>query len=157
MLERLFGSASRSKIIKFFSLHVSEEFYMRELARLLDIKLNALSRELENLEELGFLRSSIEQNKKYYETNPDFPMRQELVSIISKTAVLLEGAIVPELRKVRGIQQVLLTGLFVGEETETDVLIIGSVDRVKIQRIISGLSRSFFQEIHFTIFTPQEF
>lgn len=157
MLERLFGSASRSKIIKFFCTHPQDKYYMRELARKLDIKLNALSRELENLVELGFLIPETLNGKKYYSVDQGFPLLNELQSMIVKSIVLLEKAIVRDLRSIRGIQVLMLTGIFNNQNTDTDVLIVGSVDKSKVKRLILALSKSFYQDIRFTILTTTEY
>ena len=66
MLEQLFGSTARTQILKFFCLHGQEKIFMRELARRLDLQLNSVRRELDNLEDFGFLKSAEENGKKYY-------------------------------------------------------------------------------------------
>lgn len=157
MLEHLFGSTSRSKIIKFFCTHPEARGYVRELARSLDIALNALSRELENLERIGFLKSALDQGKKYYSVDQHFPLLDELKSLIFKSIVLLEQAIVRDVQAMRGVQVFVLTGIFVNEDTGTDILLVGSIDRQKVQKLIASLSRSFYQDIRFTLFTPTEY
>lgn len=157
MLEDLFGSASRVKIIKFFCTHEGEKLYVRELARRLDIKLNALSRELDNLHEIGLLNSTLENGKKYFAVDNSFPLLHELRAIIIKSIVLLERKLVRELRELTGLRLLVLTGIFVNQETETDVLLVGRVDRGRVQKLIKSLSESFHQEIRFTILSPQEY
>ncbi len=59
MLEKLFGSNARVKILKLFLLHPAEKFYIRQLARNLKLQLNSVRRELENLENFGILTSDM--------------------------------------------------------------------------------------------------
>ena len=157
MLERLFGSDSRAKIIKFFCTHEYERCYMRELSRSLDIKLNALSRELANLEDMGFLAGSIEDNKKFYSIDRTFPLLPELKSLIVKSIVLLEKAVVRDINSMGGIQVFVLTGIFVNQETGTDILLVGSFNRARAQKLINNLSRSFYQNLRFTLLSPAEY
>ena len=157
MLEQLFGSGSRAKIIKFFCTHDTEKLYMRELSRSLDIKLNALSRELDNLERLGFLASSLDNHKKYYRVDPSFPLLGELKSMIIKSIILMEKAVVKDLTSLKGITVFVLTGIFVNQDTGTDILLVGSINRTRVQRLVDSLSRSFYQNMRFTIFTPAEY
>lgn len=157
MLENLFGSSSRAKIIKFFCTHPSARGYVRELSRSLDIALNGVSRELDNLERMGFVKSSFDQGKKYYSINPLFPLLPELKSLIVKSVVLLEQAIVRDVQAMRGVQVFILTGIFVNDDTGTDILLVGSLDRQKVQKLIGSLSRAFYQDIRFTLFTPAEY
>lgn len=59
MLDKLFGSNARVKLLKLFLLHPETKYYIRQLARELKLQINSVRRELENLEELGLLVSSI--------------------------------------------------------------------------------------------------
>lgn len=61
MLEKLFGSRARVKILKLFLLHPLEKYYIRQLARDLKLQLNSVRRELENLENFGILTSDIKE------------------------------------------------------------------------------------------------
>lgn len=56
MLDKLIGSKSRVKIFKLFILHPNEAFYVRQIARKIDAQLNSVRRELEIMEEIGFLK-----------------------------------------------------------------------------------------------------
>lgn len=57
MLEKLFGSNARVKILKLFLTRPEEKFYIREIARDLKLQLNSVRRELDNLEKFGLLTS----------------------------------------------------------------------------------------------------
>jgi len=68
MIEKLFGSNARVKILKTFLLHPEKKYYIRQLTRDLKLQVNSVRRELENLEEFGLLVSrlgttDIEDNK----------------------------------------------------------------------------------------------
>lgn len=60
MLGKLFGSNSRVKLLKLFLLNPGNKYYIRQIARNLDLQLNSVRRELENLENFGLLRSNLE-------------------------------------------------------------------------------------------------
>lgn len=57
MLEKLFGSVSRVKLLKIFLLNPDKKYYIRQLARDLKLQVNSVRRELSNLEEFGLLSS----------------------------------------------------------------------------------------------------
>jgi len=59
MLEKLFGSSTRVKILKLLLLHPEEKYYIRQLARELKSQVNSIRRELENLENFGLLVSNL--------------------------------------------------------------------------------------------------
>lgn len=64
MLEKLFGSVARVKILKLFLLHPSEGHYIRHLARGLGLQINSVRRELENLQKFGLLVSRTTQESQ---------------------------------------------------------------------------------------------
>jgi predicted ArsR family transcriptional regulator len=55
MLSHLLGSKARVKILKLFLLNLEEKFYIRQIARDLDLQVNSVRRELDNLEKFGLL------------------------------------------------------------------------------------------------------
>lgn len=55
MLSNLLGSKARVKILKLFLLNTEEKYYIRQIARNLDLQVNSVRRELENLEKFGLL------------------------------------------------------------------------------------------------------
>ena len=56
MLEHLFGSTTRVKLLRLFYNNQDRAYFVRELSRVIDIQLNAVRRELANLEELGLVK-----------------------------------------------------------------------------------------------------
>ena len=83
MLKKIFGSGARVKLLQQFLLNKDEEFYIRELTRILDEQINSLRRELENLEKIGLLKSSERNRKKYYRINKI--LRRDLIEIYRNT------------------------------------------------------------------------
>lgn len=63
MLNKLFGSNTRAKLIRQFLFNPEKGFYIRQLARDLDLQVNSVRRELENLEGLGLLSSDMADPK----------------------------------------------------------------------------------------------
>ncbi len=55
MLSYLLGSKARVKILKLFLLNTEEKYYIRQIARDLELQVNSVRRELENLEKFGLL------------------------------------------------------------------------------------------------------
>lgn len=66
MLERLFTSKTRVKILTLFILNPNRELHIREVARLIQENTNAVRRELNNLEQTGLLKSNKKGNLKQY-------------------------------------------------------------------------------------------
>ena len=83
-LERLFTSRTRVKLLELFLLHPEREVHVREICRITGLNINAVRRELANLEELGLLRSRRAGNARFYTANILFPVYWELTRILVK-------------------------------------------------------------------------
>jgi DNA-binding transcriptional ArsR family regulator len=85
MLERLFTSRTRVKILELLLLRPQREIHVREICRITGLNINAVRRELANLEELGILRSRTAGNARFYTAQILCPIYPELVGILLKS------------------------------------------------------------------------
>ncbi len=84
MPERLFTSRTRVKLLDLFLLRPQREFHVRETCRITGMNINAVRRELANLEALGILRSRRAGNARFYTVNITCPVYRELAGILLK-------------------------------------------------------------------------
>ncbi len=84
MLNKLFGSNARVKILKLFLSHPEGKFYIRQIARQLNLQLNSVRRELDNLEAFGLLKSvpADENEQTKEEAGQDVP---PLISLLVRS------------------------------------------------------------------------
>lgn len=159
MLEHLFSSRTRVKLLKKFVLNPQDKYYVRELTRDINERINSVRRELDNLAKLGLLITFNQNQKKYYQANTDFLLFAELSSLLTKAQSLLEDKLVEKLKKINNIKYCILTGRFVqNNEVQTDVLIVGNnLNQSKVKEAIKKLEKHFDQELNYTVMTLQEF
>ncbi len=72
MIEQLFGSKTRVKLLQLFFSNPNRAFYVREITRKIDEQINSVRRELSNLLSIGIITSDATQNRLYYEVNQDY-------------------------------------------------------------------------------------
>lgn len=132
MLKKLFGSGARVKLLKQFLLNPNEEYYIRELTRILDEQINSLRRELENLEKIGLLKSKERNRKKYYVINPHFALLAELTSIFRKTDDTYADFL-KQFSKLGNIDLLILTGSFIESDTDLDLFLVGDITSDEIE------------------------
>ncbi len=184
MLEKLFGSKTRVKLLKIFLLNPDQKYYIRQLARNLKTQVNSIRRELNNLEDFGLLISddnnSIKNDilsnkskvakkknkeevkslkeKKYYGVNKDFILFSEIKTLIIKSQILAGKSFITNLKEVCQPKFILLGGIFVNNENAaTDVLIVADIKQEKLISIISNLEIELGQEVNFTVMSEEEF
>ncbi len=156
MLKKIFGSGARVKLFYQFLLNPDEEFFIRELTRILDEQINSLRRELTNLENIGMLKSSERNRRKYYKVNPHFPILSELTSIIRKNSKENE-VILKNISKISDSLDILiLSGHFIGQDNaDTDIFIVGNVKKEAIENFVN---ENFAEkELKYTIMTREDF
>src|SRR4051795_9478288 len=69
MIDALFGSKTRVKLLHLFLNNPGKAFYVREITRLIDEQINSVRRELSNMLAVGIITSDSADNKLYYEVN----------------------------------------------------------------------------------------
>ena len=57
MIEQLFGSKTRVKLLQLFYSNPNRSFYVREITRKIDEQINSVRRELSNLLNIGIITS----------------------------------------------------------------------------------------------------
>ncbi len=86
MLEALFSSRVRIKLLQLFLLSPGKRYHSRELARMTNERQNAIWRELRNLEQIGLLRSETHGNRKEYWVVSRFVLYPELRHLMLKAS-----------------------------------------------------------------------
>lgn len=72
MVEQLFGSKTRVKLLKLFYSNPNRSFYVREITRKVEEQINSVRRELSNMLSLGIISSDKSNNRLYYEVNQKY-------------------------------------------------------------------------------------
>src|SRR5579884_3111796 len=81
MIEQLFGSKTRVKLLQLFYSNPNRSFYVREITRKIGEQINSVRRELSNLLSIGIITSDNTNNKLYYEVNQKFEYYEPLQQI----------------------------------------------------------------------------
>lgn len=165
-LEHLFGSKTRLKLLSIFLHHPDQAFFVRELTRRIGAQIHSVRRELANLCALGIVSTSGGEGakgvasslrKKYFKVNREFVLYDELQSLLRKAQVLLEQKLVDRMTAVGDIRYLALCGTFLGERAPTDLLIVGRVSPLAVERVLKRFEQDVGYEVNYTIMTPEEF
>jgi DNA-binding transcriptional ArsR family regulator len=173
MLEHLFGSKTRLKLLKAFFREPDRSYYVRELTRLLDAQINAIRRELELLIAAGivveldsdFPKQVVDSSeagsslRKYYRLNKESILYSELQALLLKAQVIGEEQFFHDIQEKGGeLKLLLLSGRFSGDKrSPTDLLIVGKIHERPLERLIASYEKEYGTEIRYTVMTEQEF
>jgi predicted nucleotidyltransferase len=83
MLELIFGSKLRVKVLGRLFANPEERYYVRQLTALIGEDSTNVSRELARLEKTGILISTTEGKQKYYQANKQSPVFNELKGLLT--------------------------------------------------------------------------
>lgn len=170
MLEHLFGSKTRYRLLRFFFHNGDKAFFVRELTRSLDVQINAVRRELTLLVQSGLVQETdapgnVDGKKagaklrKYYRLNFESLMYPEMQALLMKAQVLDEQAFVEKLKASCGdIGLLMLTGRFAGEkDVPTDILLVGKIKVRNLEKAIKEYEKDIGFEIRYTTMEQDEF
>ena len=160
ILERLFASKLRVKLLDAFLSTPAASFYVRELSRKIKEDATNISRELRNLEAAGLLISKLRGNQKYYSVSEDFFLYPELKAMIFKTTGV-QGLLKKTLQELEGIEVALIYGSYAtGKESahsDIDVLIIGRLNLRELGIKMDDLEEKLSREVNYICFDRREF
>ncbi len=154
VLKALFSSQTRVKLLSTFLLHPEQEYFIRELTRLLGEQINSIRRELENLRRIGLVRSRHKNRKKYYHVDASFPFYLELRNIFSKE-IQPESPAIASLKKLPGVQLVVLAGALTGTESKVDLLVVGTLKKEVLEALLS--QEPSLKNVKYSIFSEADF
>jgi|FrelakmetLWP11LW_1041352.scaffolds.fasta_scaffold12459_2 Fe2+ or Zn2+ uptake regulation protein len=166
MFEQLFGSKTRVKLLSLFYNNPDRPFYVREITRKIDEQINSVRRELQNLLNIGIVRSVSQSNRLYYEVNPKYKFHKELQSIFQRIPAKSkeikqtkeEDQILKQLQKAGNVRTAFLTGAFVrGSHQQIDIFIVGDMNKSQLARVVGDLEKEMNRELNYAALTVEDF
>jgi len=83
MLEKIFGSRTRAKLLRLFFESSDRQFFTREITRVIGEQVNSVRRELQNLESLGAIKKEVFDKKTYYTVDKSFAFYRPFVTLFA--------------------------------------------------------------------------
>lgn len=161
MIDQLFGSKTRVKLLYLFYSNPNRSFYVREITRKIDEQINSVRRELSNLLSTGIIKSDSNNNKLYYEVNQEHEFYNSLHHIFSSKTSSKSELYSPQEKKFREIgkvRAVYLLGKFVRDtNAPADLLIVGDVNRNKLNALVDRLEQEEGFEINYSLMSENDY
>ncbi|HEX3568663.1 MAG TPA: transcriptional regulator [Candidatus Saccharimonadales bacterium] len=174
MIEQLFGSKTRVKLLQLFYSNPNRAFYVREITRKIDEQINSVRRELANLLSIGIIASDTTNNRLYYEVNQAYEYYKPLLAIFGQSSAdedtTSEGKVpkktrrtaissdLEALKSLGNVEAALYTGQFTRDESSgIDLLVVGDINKHAMQKFITELEAKEGKDIRYTIMPLNEF
>lgn len=160
MLRNIMVSKVRVKLLQTFLYQPDEIFYVRQLVRKTGEEINAVRRELARMEKANMVKKETRGNRLYYYFNRDYPLYEDLLSMIHKT-IGLGKEIIKNKSKLGRVRLVMFSGRFARrlptEEGGVDLLVVGDINMPSLVKLVRAEEARREKEINYTVMTRDEF
>lgn len=167
MIDALFGSKTRIKLLHLFLNNPGKSFYVREITRLIDEQINSVRRELANMMKVGIIKSEDADNKLYYEVDQRYEHYVPLRAIFGSTKDATEAVKAPKestldwqgrLDELGGVKLAIMAGVFVaGSASKVDLLLVGNPGPAKVKSFIKTIEKKEGRELNYSVLAYDEF
>lgn len=162
MIEQLFGSKTRVKLLQLFYSNPGRSFYVREITRKIDEQINSVRRELSNLLNAGIISSENTNNRLYYEINKSYqfydPLSQIFGAADGVTGDEDTNEAVAALKALGNIDLALYVGQFTRDERSgVDFLIVGDINQTQLTKYVADIEKKEGKSIRFAVMNKKEF
>ncbi|MBK5247654.1 MAG: hypothetical protein JJE49_10360 [Peptostreptococcaceae bacterium] len=168
MIDALFGSKTRVKLLHLFLNSPGQSFYVREITRKIDEQINSVRRELSNMLDVGVITSDSADNKLYYQVNQRYDYYVPLRSIFGDNVGEISTVTVSDeestdeysvaIRAIPGLRLALLAGVLVrGSNSTVDVLLVGNLSTLKVKVAIKIIEKGEGRDINYSVLSYDEF
>lgn len=167
MIDALFGSKTRIKLLHLFLNNPGQAYYVREITRLIDEQINSVRRELSNMLKVGIIKSDTSDNKLYYEVNQRYEHYVPLRAIFADNVTVGEPteSLKPSMLDWQGkldelgnIKLAVMAGVLVPDSTSSiDLLLVGNPSAAKLKKFIKTVEKKEGRELNYSSMPYDEF
>jgi predicted transcriptional regulator len=168
MIDQLFGSKTRVKLLQLFYSNPNRSFYVREITRKIDEQINSVRRELSNLLSIGIIVSDTTNNRLYYEVNQKFEYFSPLTEIFGNGEKAMAQAAVAagqpadteqnDIKSIGNIEIAVYTGQFTRDDTPgVDVFLVGDINQARLGKFMTDLEAKEGKELRYTQMSLNDF
>ncbi len=174
-LEKLFGSASRLKLLKLFLMNPESQFSFEAACRQSGVRAGQFRAEVTRLMQMRLVRTAyvrlpqLQKQKssksirlvrtKVFFVNQDFPLYSELRTLMLKSAPHAKGQLAEKIKRLGNIKLALLSGIFIDNpNARVDLLLVGDgFRRTRMNAFIRWLEVEFGKQLNYVAMSSQEF
>ena len=165
MIDALFGSKTRVKLLHLFLNNPDRAFYVREITRKIDEQINSVRRELANMLSIGIIKSENSNNRLYYEVNQEYAHYAPLRAIFANSELASEAVQAVDgndwakrFKALGDVRVALLSGQLVhGSTSDVDVTLAGNINKTQAKKFIKELEDDENKSLNYTVMSYEDF
>jgi hypothetical protein len=175
ILEKLFGSAAKVKLIKLFLLNPDEAYDTTAAAERAKVSQGVARKEISNLEKINFIKKksytkevkrqrnrSLEVFRKRtngWTLDQKFLYIEAIKSFLSNINPFKHKDIIDRISRAGKIQLLIISGIFIKDpDSRVDLLVVGdNLKQSQLDNIIKVIESEIGKEIRYAVFETSEF
>ncbi len=171
ILQKLFGSASRVRLLRLFLMNPEGIFDVEDIAKRSRVAVGPLRKELRMLLEIGFIKDRrylklvqqkngtfVKKSRTGYGLHPKFPYITPLKALVTEISVGRDD-IASRFRGAGNIKVIVIAGIFLDEpDSRVDILIVGDkLNKPVIQNALRHIEAELGKELSYSVMDTPEF
>lgn len=160
ILNKLFGSVNRVKILRFFLSNPEENFVLKTVSERLNIAKRTVRKELIALHRVGFVKlTKKDKNEKWF-LNHSFLFLKPLKNLILAVSPISKVGLLEKLKKIGRLKLVVLSGSLIQEDNDSkvDMLVVGdNLNRASVKKLLKNLETEVGKDISYVVMSVKEF
>jgi predicted nucleotidyltransferase len=155
----LFGQ-TRGRILTTLYGTPDEAFFVRQIARSVDVSVGTVQRELATLADAGLILRTQTGNQVFYRANRDHPTFAELQALLAKTTGVFHQLAEALNPLAKSIEFAFVYGSFArGDEnagSDIDLMVVGQVTLDELLEHLTPLERTLRRPVNPTVYSQKE-
>lgn len=159
ILESLFGSKERTRLLRFFLQNPEIAYDSVEVARRNMLKGTKIRKEIEMLSRIKFIAKSSQKGKKVYRLNQDFIFYPELKNLIAKSNTSPQCKSLSRISNIGNVKLAVVSGAFINyHKSKADMILVGdNISKARLKNLMDSLEAEIGKEINFVLMNMEEF
>ncbi|XLQ19982.1 MAG: hypothetical protein ACKUBY_05370 [Candidatus Moraniibacteriota bacterium] len=158
ILENLFGSKSRSRVLRFFVLNPGREITVDEMKEKMSVDGRRIRADINALLKIDFIQEATRKKVKYYTLNESFPYYVELRNLFIKANTYPQCKELEKIDSIGNVKLVIVSGVFLNyNKARLDVLIVcDDMSRTKLLKVIEAIEAEVGKEVRYMAMSTEE-
>ena len=158
MLEQLFSSSARVKVLGLLLLNADRRYYQRQIAELTALPVRAVQREMGRLTGIGLVRRMSEGNRVYYQADAENFLFPDLKRIFLKT-IGVQALLGQALQGRPDIQLAFIYGSYAADtemaQSDIDLFVVGDVGSMELRARLRQVEEVTGREVNAYLTTAE--
>lgn len=159
ILEILFGSKEKARLLRFFLQNPDQKFLFSEIVSKNMLKSSKIRSELHSLIKIKFVKKRTKKGEIFYQINEKFSFYPELKNLIVKSNIYPQCKSLDRIKKLGNMKLAVISGVFTNyEKSKADMILVGdNVSKAKLKNLMNSLEAEIGKEINFVLMSMEEF